>query len=99
MEYAIRIMPQAKLELEDIAYFIALDNPNRASTFVKELVKSISTTLSTLPEGGSIYKGEIRKIAYKGYTAFYQINKAKQQVNILHIVNLSQPLSVRDLSL
>ena len=98
MEYAIRIMPQAKQELEDIAYFIALDNPNRAGAFVKELVNSMSNTLSTLPEGGTLYKDDIRKIAYKGYTAFYQVNNVKQQVDILHIVNLCQPLSVRNIS-
>jgi len=98
MDYAVKIMPQAQQELEDIAYFIALDNPNRARIFVKELVKSIRNTLSTLPESGAIYKGDVRKIAYKGYTAFYQVKNDIEQVNILHIVNLTQPLSVRNLS-
>ena len=98
MDYAIKIMPQAKQELEDIAYFIALDNPSRARIFVKELVASMRKTLSTFPDGGEVYKGDIRKIAYKGYTAFYQVNHGIQRVNILHIVNLTQPLSVRNLS-
>jgi len=91
-------MPQARQDLEDITYFIALDSPNSARTFIKELVKSVRNTLSTLPESGTIYKDDVRKIAYKGYTAFYQVNHAMQRVNILHIVNLTQPLSVRNLS-
>jgi len=98
MGYLVKITPQAKQDLEDIAYFIALDSQNSARTFIKELVKSVHNTLSTLPESGTIYKGDVRKIAYKGYTAFYQVNHEMQQVNILHIVNLTQPLSVRDLS-
>ena len=98
MDYVVKIMPQARQDLEDIAYFIALDSPNSSRTFIKELVKSVRNTLSTLPESGTTYKGDVRKIAYKGYTAFYQVKNDIEQVNILHIVNLTQPLSVRNLS-
>ena len=93
MEYAVKIVPQAIQELEDIAYFIALDNPVRAESFVKELVTSISDTLSALPESGVIYKTNIRKISYKSYTAFYRVKKNKKLVEILHLVKLTKPLS------
>jgi plasmid stabilization system protein ParE len=95
MEYLVKIMPSAQDNLEDIIYYIALDSPTRATSFTKELVTSISNTLSTLPEGGIKHKGNIRKISYKGYTAFYRVKKYEQLVEILHFVNLSKPLSNR----
>ena len=99
MQYFVQITPQAKQELSDIAYFIALDNPVRAKKFVKALVQSFSGTLSIFPESGMIYKQNIRKISHKGYTAFYRIKEREQQVDILHIINLSKPLSARDIDL
>ena len=98
MEYAVKIVPQAVQELEDIAYFISLDNPVRAESFIKELVTSISGTLSTLPESGVVYKADIRKISYKNYTAFYRVRKDEKLVEILHMVNLTKPLSERETS-
>ncbi len=98
MEYAVKIVPQAIQELEDIAYFIALDNPVRAKSFVKELVTSISDTLSTLPESGVIYKADIRKLSYKNYTAFYRVRKEEKLVEILHMVKLTKPLSERNIT-
>ena len=98
MDYAVKIVPQARQELEDIAYFIALDNPLKAESFVKELVTSLSNTLSALPESGVIYKANIRKISYKSYTAFYRVRKDEQLVEILHMVNLIKPLSERDIN-
>jgi len=98
MEYLVKIMPQAEQELEDIAYFIALDNPVRAETFVRELVKSFNSTLSVFPESGTVYRGNIRKLTHKGYTAFYRVKKITLLVEILHIVNLRKPLSARNIN-
>jgi len=95
MEYLVKIMPSAQDNLEDIVYYIALDSPTRAASFTKELVVSISNTLSTLPEAGTQHKGNIRKISFKGYTAFYRVKKHQQLVEILYIVNLTIPLSNR----
>jgi len=95
MQYSVKIMPSAEANLEDIIYLIALDSPVRAKTFTRKLVTSISNTLSTLPEGGIKHKGNIRKISYKGYTAFYRVKKYQQLVEILYIVNLTLPLSNR----
>ncbi len=98
MNYTVKIMPQAEQELEDIAYYIALDSPKMAHKFVNSLVSSLVKTLSVLPEGGMTYKGDIRTLAYKQYTAFYIVKKVEKSVHILHIVNLRKPLSERDIS-
>ena len=92
-------MPQAEQELEDITYYIAQDNPDKAIKFVQSLIDFFRKMLSIYPESGVLYKGNIRKIAYKHYTAFYFIDKKQQCVNIIHIVNLGKPLSVRDINL
>ena len=91
-------MLQAEQELEDIAYYIALDNPKMAHKFVSALVSSLATTLSVLPEGGMTYKGDIRALAYKQYTAFYIVKKIEKSVPVLHIVSLKKPLSERNIS-
>ena len=92
-------MPQAEQELEDIAYYIAQDNPDRAIKFVRSLIAFFRKILSVYPESGVLYKSDIRKITYKHYTAFYFVDKKQHCVNIIHIVNLGKPLSARDINL
>jgi len=96
-EYQIIITPQADEELEDIAYFIALDNPLASKRFVTKLVAAFNKVLKSFPESGLVYKDDIRQFSYKGYTAFYRVNSLKKQVDILHIVKLTKPLSVRNI--
>lgn len=95
MDYLVKITPAAEQNLEDLIYFIALDSPGRADTFAKELVTSASNTLATFSESGTKYKGNIRKISYKGYTVFYRVNQPEKLVEIIHIVNLAKPLEYR----
>ena len=95
--YEVKVMPQADEELEDIAYFIALDSPKASQRFVKELVVAFKQMLGSFPESGLIYKDDIRQFSHKGYTAFYRVNKLKNQVEILHIINLIKPLSARNI--
>jgi len=97
MAYQVKIMPQADQELEGIAYFIALDNPQASKRFVAELVAAFNKMLVDFPESGLVYKGDIRQFSHKGYTAFYRVSTLKKQVEILHIVNLTKPLSARNI--
>jgi plasmid stabilization system protein ParE len=95
--YPVEIMPQADEELAEIAYFIALNNPKNSQRFIAELVATFTSSLSNSPEIGAVYQGDIRKLTYKKYTAFYRINTTKKLVEILHIVNLTKPLSARNI--
>ena len=95
--YEVKIMPQADEELEEIAYFITLDSPKASQRFVTELIVIFKQMLGSFPESGLVYKGDIRQFSYKGYTAFYRVNKLKKQVEILHIINLTKPLSARNI--
>jgi plasmid stabilization system protein ParE len=95
--YEVEIMPQAEDELLEIGYFIALNNPKNSQRFMDELVATFTASLSTSPEIGEVYQGDIRKLSYKKYTAFYRVNGLKKRVEILHIVSLVKPLSVRNI--
>jgi plasmid stabilization system protein ParE len=95
--YEVKIMLQADEELEDIAYFIALDSPKASQRFVTELVAVFRQMLGSFPESCLVYKGDIRQFSYKGYTVFYRVNTLKKQVEILHIINLTKPLSARNI--
>lgn len=53
--YEVKIMPQADEELEDIAYFIALDSPQTSQRFVNELITAFTKILGYFPESGSVY--------------------------------------------
>ncbi|MGZ5008876.1 MAG: type II toxin-antitoxin system RelE/ParE family toxin [Methylobacter sp.] len=97
MAYQVKIMPQADEELEDIAYFIALDNPQASKRFLVELVAAFNKMLGSFPESGLVYKDDVRQFSHKGYTAFYRLNTVKKQVEVLHIVKLTKPLSERNI--
>jgi plasmid stabilization system protein ParE len=94
--YKVVITQCANQELEEIAHFIAMDKPQVSKRFVKELGTMFIRSLSTSPEIGEVYQGDIRKLTYKKYTAFYRVNELKKRVEILHIVSLVKPLSVRN---
>jgi plasmid stabilization system protein ParE len=49
MTYKIIISPQVDMELEEIAIFIAKDNPTRAISFINEMLDSILSRLKNFP--------------------------------------------------
>ena len=53
-EFKIEITIQADLELKETADYIALDNPTRARSFVRDLVIHFTKILSTFPESGKM---------------------------------------------
>ena len=95
MAYEIRFTEEAKAELTDIAEYIAHDSLPNAKIFVAGLVEKYKTTLSTFPESGREYKNGIRKISFKGYTAFYNVDADQETVFVLHIINQAKPLEER----
>ncbi len=98
-EFNIEITIQARLELLETADYIALDNPERARSFVRSLVSHFTKILSTFPESGKIYSGTVRQLSHRGHTCFYSVMKEENHVTILHIVDLSKPLQARNINL
>lgn len=68
--YRVIMTPQADKELEDIAYFIALDSSQESKRFVTGLVTAFKKILGCFPERGLVYRGDIRRFSHKRYTAF-----------------------------
>lgn len=91
--YKVTITETASECLFNIAYYIALDNPVRAETFIDEMVASLSKTLSIFPLSGKVYTDvsfdfEIRSLVYKNYVAFYRV--INETVEILYVFNAAQ---------
>jgi len=96
--YEVRYTENAKLDLDEIADYIAQDNLEHAILFITELENSFNNVLSVFPNGGYLYnkpKG-IRMTSHKGYTAFYHIKS--EIVEVLHVINLEKPLEARDIN-
>ena len=98
-DFNVEITLQAQSELFETAEYIALDNPERARSFVRGLVSHFKKILSTFPESGKTYSGKVRQLSHRGHTCFYTVIKKENQVVILHIVDLSKPLQARNINL
>jgi addiction module RelE/StbE family toxin len=78
----------AEQELEAIGDYIALDNPARAFSFIRELRKDCSL-LTTMPERHPLlaryHASGIRRRIYGHYLIFYRIEA--DTVHVLHILH------------
>ena len=78
----------AEQDLEDIADWIARDNPERAGSSVAELVrtcKSISRAPRSYPLADRSRDPTLRRRIYRSYLIFFDIGP--KEVEILHIVH------------
>lgn len=85
------ITARAETDLERIADYIAMDNPQRAVSFVHELVDRCERLADT-PNGFSLvpryeHTG-IRRRPYGNYLIFYRVGE--DRIEILHILNGAQ---------
>lgn len=95
--YRVEFSDTAEENLLGIVDYIALDNPVRAVSFVKELTSSLKNTLSIFPYSGRLaedfeLKEEIRIIPYGNYISYYRIHEDNQVVEILFIFNASRDI-------
>ncbi|MEE9337178.1 MAG: type II toxin-antitoxin system RelE/ParE family toxin [Methylococcaceae bacterium] len=93
--YHIEFMPTAKVGLLEIGEFIALDNPKRAISFVKELTLSLRKTLSTFPLSGKIAQDleldqEIRVWSHGNYNSYYRVLEDKEIIEVLFVFHGSR---------
>lgn len=93
-EFHIEYTDQAILNLVEIGDYIGLDNPQRADSFVDEIVNFIDATLSRFPYAASTKYStypQVRLIPYRRYNIYYQVldNELDDEkiVQILFIFN------------
>ena len=87
----VLITDQAEADLERIGDYIAMDNPQRAVSFIHELVERCKRLAET-PNGFSLvpryeHTG-VRRRPYRNYLIFYRV--CKDRIEVLHILNSAQ---------
>ncbi len=94
--YQVFISEQADTDLENIAEYIAQDNPYRAISFTQQMLDSITSQLSSFPDLGIGYF-DSAYIPYKNYLVFCDINRGSQMIWVTHIINSAQYTAYKDL--
>jgi plasmid stabilization system protein ParE len=78
----------AEADLQEIGDWIALDNPVRAASFVREL-REACLTLADMPRAFPVVRRrravQIRRKPYCSYLIFYRVRR--QTVEILHVLH------------
>ena len=85
------VSEQARVELREIALFIARDNASRARSFVRELrskAYEIAQTPEAFPVVPRFAKLGIRRRVFRNYLIFYRLQA--DTVNIIHILHGAQ---------
>lgn len=83
----VRLLPQAETDLDDIWYYIALDDPDAATRTVDGILARLRV-LASFPGAGrereELYPG-LRSWPIDNYVAFYTVDEAEIRVGrILH---------------
>jgi len=95
--YRVELSDTAEGNILDIVEYIAVDNPARAVSFVKELTASLRNTLSLFPRVGRVvtdydFEFELRIFPYENYLAYYRIQEDRKTVEILFIFHGSRDI-------
>jgi addiction module RelE/StbE family toxin len=87
----LRWTKTALASVDDIAAFIAKDNPARAATFVQEL-RTSTQKLASFPAMGKAGRvaGTRELVLHKNYIAIYRVKQ--QEVQILRIHHVARNL-------
>jgi plasmid stabilization system protein ParE len=84
----VRISRRASADLEEIADWIALDNPAKADSFVRALLKrslSLGQHPRRFPHVGAISGEPIYKLGWRGYVLLYRVSPDGVEIaRILH---------------
>lgn len=88
MAFGLIWSPSARLDLKDIAQFIAEDNPTAADRFIRGLFQVVER-LADFPKSGRIVPEfsdpDIREIIRKPCRIVYRIDRRKRNVEIIRI--------------
>jgi len=88
MAFKLIWSPSARLDLKDIAAFIAEDNPSAADRFVKSVFQAVET-LADFPESGRIVPEfgdpNIREVIRKPCRIVYRIRRRKRTIEIARV--------------
>lgn len=87
---------QAEHDLEDIADYIAEDNPRRALSFVREL-RERCMSLTDFPLAFPLIPRYehfgVRHRVHGNYQIFYRVVEESQRVEVLHVIHSARNLA------
>jgi len=88
MAYKLIWSPSARLDLKDIAVFIAEDNPSTAQRFVNSVFHAVER-LTDFPDSGRVVPEfddpNIREIIHRPCRIVYRINRENYTVEIARV--------------
>lgn len=84
----IAINDEFSEQMESIVAFIAKDNVSAAREFRAELISRLELLLD-MPRSCPIYRKNVRKLVFRGYSIFYRIDK--DILVVLEIVGANLP--------
>ena len=88
MDYQLTWSPSARLDLKDIAGFIAEDSPSAAERFVKRLFQAVER-LPHFPESGRVVPEfddpTVREIVRKPCRIVYRVDHERRTVAIVRV--------------
>jgi toxin ParE1/3/4 len=90
----VALLPDAEIELEDIADYIARENPSRALSSVRE-IREKCLSLATMPYAFPLVpRYEERGVRCRGhgrYLIFYRVIDAPaERIDILHVLHTAR---------
>ena len=88
----IIITLNAGYDLESIDKYIGEDNPERARTYTKELLKKFVGIVKMFPNSCPRYnkRRNMRRFIYNDYNVYYSYNETDKLVKVLHVIHSSQ---------
>lgn len=95
--FRVELTNTARNCLLDIAEYIALDNPDRAMSFIDELTTSLQNTLSIFPYSGKVVEDldvsdEVRMFPHGNYNSYYRVLEDRELVEVLFIFSANRDI-------
>jgi plasmid stabilization system protein ParE len=88
--YKVIFSIRSEKQLEEIVYYIGLDNLEKAKSFTLEMKNFFINRLIQLPLSGRKIKGDVRMLPYKRYGILYVVDESLLLVKVLHIFSGGQ---------
>lgn len=85
----IKLTKKARIDLQEIEGYIALDNPIRAFSFVEEMMQSFISTVGEHPLSSPLYNRQknVRRFVYQAYNIYYHYDSNNNVATVLHVLN------------
>lgn len=78
--------PAVDAALVALIDYVDVDRTQTVLDFLEQIQKRLVETLSTFPEAGPVFQGEVRMLTVEGYVFLYEYHPAKGEVHVLDMI-------------